>query len=65
MMLIFHHKSDGGQFSNILKEVSLPIIPQDDCQKALRKTRLGKNFRKFSDLLSFPFGNYDVCNTIQ
>ncbi|XP_074594817.1 phenoloxidase-activating factor 2-like [Brevipalpus obovatus] len=41
----------GGQFSNILKEVNLPIIPHDDCQKALRKTRLGRNFRLHDSFL--------------
>ncbi|RWS27437.1 Serine proteinase stubble-like protein [Leptotrombidium deliense] len=35
----------GGSYSNILKEVSLPIIPFLDCQEGLRKTRLGYRFK--------------------
>lgn len=35
----------GGHYSNILKEVSLPIISNYDCQKRLRRTRLGPRFR--------------------
>ncbi|RWS06566.1 Serine proteinase stubble-like protein [Dinothrombium tinctorium] len=35
----------GGSYSNILKEVSLPVIPHYKCQESLRKTRLGSRFR--------------------
>lgn len=28
-----------------MKEVSLPIVPHDQCQEALRRTRLGRRFR--------------------
>lgn len=36
--------SEGGQYSNILKEVSLPVIGHRQCQNALRQTRLGQRF---------------------
>lgn len=33
-----------GQFQVILKKIQLPIVPFDECQNALRTTRLGKFF---------------------
>lgn len=33
-----------GRYSNILKKISLPIVPRDKCQNRLRTTRLGENF---------------------
>ncbi|XP_055627729.1 phenoloxidase-activating factor 2-like isoform X1 [Toxorhynchites rutilus septentrionalis] len=34
-----------GKYQVILKKVQLPVVPHDQCQTALRKTRLGKRFR--------------------
>lgn len=35
---------DLGNFQNLLKEVSLPMVDHRLCQNALRQTRLGPNF---------------------
>ncbi|KAK8385685.1 hypothetical protein O3P69_016457 [Scylla paramamosain] len=35
---------DGGKFQVIMKKVALPVVPSDQCQELLRKTRLGKFF---------------------
>ncbi|KAF2351984.1 Serine proteases trypsin domain [Trinorchestia longiramus] len=37
-----------GEFQNILKKVSLPIVDHAPCQSALRTTRLGKHFHLHS-----------------
>jgi hypothetical protein len=34
-----------GRYQVILKKVDLPIVPQDACEEALRKTRLGPYFK--------------------
>lgn len=34
-----------GQFSLIMKEVTLPVLGHDTCQSMLRKTRLGQRFK--------------------
>ncbi|XP_043269852.1 phenoloxidase-activating factor 2-like [Venturia canescens] len=34
-----------GHYQVILKKVELPIVPHDDCQTALRRTRLGHHFK--------------------
>ncbi|XP_070156785.1 phenoloxidase-activating factor 2-like [Polyergus mexicanus] len=33
-----------GMYPNILREVDVPVLTHEDCQTALRKTRLGENF---------------------
>ncbi|KAL1505941.1 hypothetical protein ABEB36_005386 [Hypothenemus hampei] len=33
-----------GKYQVILKKVDLPVVPNDQCQELLRKTRLGKHF---------------------
>jgi hypothetical protein len=34
-----------GRYQVILKKVDLPVVPQDACLQALRKTRLGPYFK--------------------
>lgn len=34
-----------GKYQHVLKKIDLPLVPRDLCQKSLRKTRLGVNFR--------------------
>lgn len=34
-----------GEYQNLLKEVDVPVVPNDVCQALLRKTRLGKFFQ--------------------
>ncbi|XP_054156203.1 phenoloxidase-activating factor 2-like, partial [Oppia nitens] len=41
----------GGSYSNILKEVKLPVLNHYDCQTALRQTRLGNRFRLHDSFL--------------
>ncbi|XP_076048438.1 uncharacterized protein LOC143029601 isoform X2 [Oratosquilla oratoria] len=36
---------DNGRYQNVLKEVDLPVIPQQVCQSQLRQTRLGPGYR--------------------
>lgn len=33
-----------GRYQSILKEVDVPVISQENCQTALRSTRLGSSF---------------------
>jgi secreted trypsin-like serine protease len=42
---------EGGQYANILKEVTVPVVDSDICQEALRKTKLGHNFVLHSGFL--------------
>lgn len=35
----------GGSYSNIMKKISVPLVSQEQCQEALRKTRLGIRFK--------------------
>jgi hypothetical protein len=34
-----------GEYQVVLKEINLPIVPNDQCQESLRTTRVGKKFR--------------------
>ncbi|KAL7639535.1 UNVERIFIED_CONTAM: hypothetical protein RMT77_010036 [Armadillidium vulgare] len=40
-----------GRFQNILKQVSLKVVPHGICEKALRSTRLGEYFQLHSSFL--------------
>lgn len=33
-----------GNYQSILKKIQLPLVPHDECEQMLRKTRLGKRF---------------------
>ncbi|XP_053204100.1 LOW QUALITY PROTEIN: phenoloxidase-activating factor 2-like [Panonychus citri] len=35
----------GGSYSSILKEISVQVVPRENCQQALRQTRLGLRFK--------------------
>ena len=35
---------DGGNYQHLLKEVDLPVLDSRDCEKKLRRTRLGNDF---------------------
>lgn len=37
--------TESGAFSMIMKEVSVPVISNEECQSKLRKTRLGRYFK--------------------
>ena len=39
---------EGGEYQNIMKQVDLEEVPAKECQKKLRKTRLGRWFRLHS-----------------
>uniref|UniRef100_A0A4D5R981 Scol-S1 n=1 Tax=Scolopendra viridis TaxID=118503 RepID=A0A4D5R981_SCOVI len=40
-----------GGYQRLLKAVNLPVIPNDTCQKQLRKTRLGPMFRLYDGFM--------------
>ncbi|XP_035893007.1 uncharacterized PE-PGRS family protein PE_PGRS54-like isoform X2 [Anopheles stephensi] len=40
-----------GTYQVILKKIELPIMPNEECQKALRTTRLGRRFKLHSSFL--------------
>ncbi|GFY46871.1 phenoloxidase-activating factor 1 [Trichonephila inaurata madagascariensis] len=40
-----------GQFSLIMKEITLPVISNSDCQNLLRKTRLGQRFKLYGGFM--------------
>ncbi|XP_050541303.1 uncharacterized protein LOC126905549 isoform X2 [Daktulosphaira vitifoliae] len=42
---------DYGKYQNILKEVDVPIIPQQQCQSQLQQTRLGYDFKLHNGFL--------------
>lgn len=42
--LIFSRTGQHNRYQTILKKVELPIVPNDECQKRLRNTRLGTYF---------------------
>lgn len=41
----FNNSGQEGKYQVILKKVEVPIVPMDQCQQALRKTRLGPHFK--------------------
>ncbi|XP_013790365.1 serine proteinase stubble-like [Limulus polyphemus] len=40
-----------GSYSNVLKEILLPVISNDRCQELLRKTRLGKFYQLYDSFI--------------
>jgi len=51
-----------GEYQVILKQVELNVVPYDQCQDALRTTRLGKNFRlDKTALCAGGYGGVDTC----
>lgn len=40
-----------GKYQVILKKIELPVMPRDECQKALRTTRLGRRFSLHSSFI--------------
>ncbi|KFB49751.1 hypothetical protein ZHAS_00017764 [Anopheles sinensis] len=40
-----------GKYQVILKKIELPVMPHDECQKALRTTRLGRRFSLHSSFI--------------
>ncbi|GFQ93913.1 dnaJ homolog subfamily C member 13 [Trichonephila clavata] len=40
-----------GQFSLIMKEITLPVISNSECQNLLRKTRLGQRFKLYGGFM--------------
>uniref|UniRef100_A0A182MI42 Phenoloxidase-activating factor 2 n=1 Tax=Anopheles culicifacies TaxID=139723 RepID=A0A182MI42_9DIPT len=52
-----------GVYQQILKRVTLPIVDSNECQRALRKTRLGTNFKLHSSFLcAGGKKDADVCS---
>ena len=51
-----------GMYQVILKKIELPIVPEYECEKALRTTRLGKRFKLDSSFMcAGGIAGQDVC----
>ena len=52
-----------GEYQVVLKEVELPIVPQEQCEAALKKTRLGSTFRLHESFICAGGGGGDGKDT--
>lgn len=50
-----------GEMQNVLKKITMPIVPKEDCQKALRDTRLGKYFLLHDSFMCAGGEGVDTC----
>lgn len=60
-VFIFFQGKREDENQNLLRKAELPVVSKKDCQKMLRKTRLGKYFRLHESFLCAGGDELDLC----